>query len=113
GDLSVNDLSLSDSSTNESNINNFTSTGTVMLNWTPPTEYTDNSVMNDLAGYKIYYGTEPDQLNFFIDIGANLSSYLIENDQRLQTGKVYYFGMTAYNNARIESAMSNIVNKEL
>ena len=110
GDLSVNDLSVTDSSISESDIRG---TGVVTLNWTPPLENEDNSSLTDLDGYKIYYGIDPDQLVFFKDIGSNLSSYLIENDQRLQIETTYYFGIKAYNSDKVESAMSNIVHKQL
>ena len=139
GDLSVNDLSVGDSdasgvddisldSSNADSLNtdglntdglntdgssNSGQTGVVVLNWTPPTEFTDGTLMNDLAGYKVYYGIDSDELMFFINIEANLSSYVIENDQRLQTGATYYFGITGYSNAGVESTMSNIVYKEL
>ena len=31
--------------------------GSMTLSWTAPTENTDGSQLNDLAGYKLYYGT--------------------------------------------------------
>ena len=34
-----------------------TALGSLTLNWTPPTENEDGTPLNDLAGYKFYYGT--------------------------------------------------------
>lgn len=70
-------------------------------------------MLNDLEGYKIYYGISPDQLTFFINVAMNLTSYVIENDPRIQSGTTYYFGMTAYTSEPRESLMSNIVSKDL
>src|SRR5262249_43353816 len=34
-----------------------TATGSATLTWTPPTQNTDGSALNNLAGYKVYWGT--------------------------------------------------------
>ena len=111
GDLQVNDLQIDDTGPGDANLNR--STGVATISWTPPAENTNNTVLDDLAGYRIYYGTSPDNLSFLIDIGSNLSSFVIENDQRLLTGTRYYFAITAYNSLQVESDMSNIVHKTL
>ncbi len=88
--------------------------GMATLSWTPPAENTDGSPLNDLLGYRIYYGYASDEVvNLLLDsddVGANLSEYTIEG---LVTGTTYYFGMTAVNNDGVESAMSSVVSKEL
>jgi len=88
-------------------------TAVITLSWTPPTTYTNNEQMNDLSGYKIYFGTSSDNLDFLADVGSNLTSTVIENDLRLVKGNTYYFGITAYNSINIESAMSEVIMVEL
>jgi hypothetical protein len=86
-----------------------TSTGTATLNWLPPTENTDGSVLTDLSGYKIYYGTSPDTLtNIVSNIGIGVTTYVIDN---LQTNTTYYFSMTSVNQNEVESTLSNVVSK--
>jgi len=115
GDLGVYDLSVGDSDEMDSELDDpgISQAGVVTLSWTPPTENTDMTGLNDLEGYNIYYGIRPDQLIFLLEIGSNLSTYVIENDQRLQTGTTYYFGIKAFNASRVEGVMSNIVSKNL
>ena len=92
-------------------INQVDNTGVITLNWLPPTENTDGSSLNNLSGYKIYYGTSADTLTSSITINnPGLSSYVIEN---LALGNVYYFTITAINGANIESGYSNIVTRNI
>ena len=37
--------------------------GSATLDWTPVTQNTDGTVLTDLAGYKVYYGTSRTTLN--------------------------------------------------
>jgi len=68
----------------------------VLLKW-------DAVVLGDLQGYKVYYGTAPQQYNQVFDAG-NATQYLVNN---LQEGRPYYFAVTAYDTAGNESAYSN------
>ncbi|MCP4075117.1 MAG: hypothetical protein GY744_02905 [Gammaproteobacteria bacterium] len=82
--------------------------GTALLSWLPPTENTDESALNDLAGYKIYYGTAPGNYTDSVSIdNPGLSSYLIEG-LPLAT---WYFAMTSINVSNIESQLSGEVTK--
>jgi hypothetical protein len=86
-------------------------TGAATLNWLPPTEYVDGTVLDDLAGYKIYYGTAPDALTNVISISnPGLSAFVIEN---LPGNTSYYFAITAINSKAVESSFSNIVRKDI
>lgn len=88
-----------------------TGNGVATLSWEPPTQNTDDSDLNDLSGYKIYYGTESGQFINKIDVdNAGITEYTIDN---LATGRTYYFAMTAVNSLQIESALSDVVSKDL
>ncbi len=63
----------------------------------------DANTEADLAGYRIYYGTQPDQLTESVDAGAVTEGAV----DALETGTIYYFAVTAYNRAGFESAPSN------
>lgn len=84
----------------------FTSSAyTVTLSWNPPTTNADGSQLTDLAGYKIYFGTEQKNFSEVIDVG-NITEYKLDN---LIAGRTYYFSVTAYDVAGNESEYSNEV----
>jgi Putative Ig domain len=87
---------------------NQASGGTATLNWSPPLDNTDGTVVSGLAGYKIYYGTSSNALNQTVQVAnAGLSSYTLSN----LTSGTWYFGVTAYTSSGTESAMSNLASK--
>jgi hypothetical protein len=79
----------------------------VFLSWESPSTNEDGTPLTDLAGYKIYYGTSSGNYSDYIDIGKK-TAYTISN---LNNGRTYYFVVTAYNTAKIESGYSNEVSK--
>jgi hypothetical protein len=82
-----------------------TTTGSATLSWTPPVVNSDGSVLANLSGYKIYFGTAPDQLTQVANVNsAGLTRYVISD---LAT-KTWYFAMTAYNAAGVESARTAV-----
>ena len=84
------------------------SMGSATLSWTPPTENTDDSPLNDLAAYKIYYGTSSGNYPNQIDIdNPGISTYVVEN----LPPDTYYFVSTAINSNGIESDFSNVATK--
>ncbi len=70
----------------------------VTISWLPNGE-------QDLAGYKIYYGTQSGIYSNIIDVG-NVTSYEISN---LADGTTYYFAVTAYDISGNESSYSEEV----
>jgi hypothetical protein len=75
-------------------------TGSATVSWIPPTVNTDGSVLGNLAGYHIYYGTSPDNLNQSVTLtNAGLTRYVL-SELATQT---WYFAMTAYNAIGVES----------
>ena len=83
-------------------------TQSLTLNWTAPTQNTDNSNLNDLINFKLYYGTDPSALNQSVLIGSLQSSHTLSN---LPSNTTYYFAITAVNSNDDESDRSNVVMK--
>lgn len=87
-----------------------TTDGNATLTWLPPTSNTDGSVITDLAGYRIYYGTNQDALSQVVDISnVGVTTYIV---QGLTTG-TWYFAVRAYTVGGSESALSNIASKSI
>jgi Fibronectin type III domain len=83
--------------------------GTITLAWDAPTTNTDGTPLTDLAGYKIYYGPTSGSYTNTLDVGNVTTSEV--ND--LTDGNTYYFTVSAYNSAGVESSFSNEVSKTL
>lgn len=66
--------------------------------WDPNTE-------DDLAGYKVYYGTQSGNYDFVVDVG-NVAQYTVSN---LEPETQYYFAVTAYDTSGNESDFSEEV----
>jgi hypothetical protein len=80
------------------------STGSVTLSWTAPTENEDGSPLVDLSGYRIYWGTTPGNYPNSLTIDdTGLTTYVIDN----LAPDTYEFVATSFNSAGIESAYSN------
>jgi hypothetical protein len=78
----------------------------VTIAWTPPTENTNGTVLTNLAGYHLYYGTNQSNLNQVVDItNPGLATYVLSS---LSAG-TWYFALTSINEAGVESARSAVV----
>jgi hypothetical protein len=77
--------------------------GTTTLTWDPPSINADGTPLTDLAGYMIYYGTNPGNYSQSINVG-DVTTYTVNN---LTEGLTYYFVTTAYDAIRNESEYSN------
>jgi hypothetical protein len=74
------------------------------LSWTAPTENTDGSVLANLGGYVIHYGTVANNLTSSITISnPGLTTYVVEN---LAAG-TYYFTLSATTTGGVQSVASN------
>ena len=81
-----------------------------MLSWAPPTENTDGSALNALAGHKILYGMAEDALEKSVSIlNPSVTRYVIED---LSPG-IWYFGMVSVNAGGRESKLSQLVSKTI
>jgi hypothetical protein len=87
-----------------------TTNGTATVNWQPPTENTNGTVITNLAGYTIEYGTNKSNLTSSVKVAnPGLTRYVIEN---LAAG-TYYFGVIAYNSAGQTSSVSGVASKTI
>ncbi len=67
----------------------------VTLSW-------DANQEQDLAGYKVYYGTRSGSYDASLDVGGQTSCRI----NGLQAGETYYIVITAYNTSGAESGYS-------
>lgn len=83
--------------------------GSVELQWEPPTENVDGTPLTDLAGFRIYWGTEPGNYTNSLpidDAGRTSATVQLQVSQAVTT---FYFAMTALDDDGNESAFSNEV----
>jgi len=86
------------------------STGSATLTWNAPTANTNGSALNDLAGYHVYWGASASSLTQTVDVpSATTTTYVVSG---LSAG-TWYFGVTAYTNTGLESALSNVGSKTI
>src|SRR5437867_8523453 len=78
------------------------------LVWDAPVQANGTPVSN-LAGYKLYYGSQSGQYQTAIPVGLT-TTYTITN---VSTGQTYYFAITAYDTTGTESTFSNEVSVTL
>jgi hypothetical protein len=85
-------------------------TGVATLSWVPPRRNLDGSALNDLAGYTIYYGKNPAQLNGEIRIfDPYATTHTIDH---LDSG-TYYFKVVAVTAKGVKSGDSTVVSKTI
>lgn len=84
-----------------------TGTGSTTLSWDPPTQNSDNSSLDDLAGYVIYFGPVAESLDRSISVtNPGATSHVVGN---LQVNTSYRFAVAAINRSGVESDLSNII----
>ncbi len=87
-----------------------TASGSVTLSWQPPTQNADGTALNDLAGYRIYVGQDPDALSRVIVLdNPGLTRHVVEG----LTPATWHFAMTSYNRKGQESRRSATVSKQV
>lgn len=82
------------------------SSHSVTLTWEIPESNTDGSALDDLSGYKVYYGTASGVYTSSVDVGK-VTSTIIDG---LESGVTYSFSITAYDSSGNESDFSTEVN---
>ena len=84
--------------------------GMATLSWQAPTTNTDGAALTDLSGYRIYYGTDAEELSDSVQLASvGLETYVIDG---LGTG-TWYFAIKAVTSTGVESALSEIVSKTI
>jgi hypothetical protein len=87
-----------------------TGNGSATLAWLPPTTNTNGTVLTNLAGYQIKYGTNSGALSQTVQVAnPGLTTYVISN---LSPG-TYYFGTLAYTSTGTQSKLSSLVSKTI
>jgi hypothetical protein len=81
------------------------SNGSVTVTWEPPTENTDETPLDNLVGFRIYWGTDPYALANLVTIVDVVNAAYRFDD--LPPG-IYYFGTTAINSFGVESDISDL-----
>jgi hypothetical protein len=77
--------------------------GSATLSWDAPAEHVDGTALADLAGYRIEYGRQADDLDHFLLIdNPAINRVVIE---QLSAG-TWHFAVVAYDNKSIESKPS-------
>jgi hypothetical protein len=84
--------------------------GSIAFSWVPPTENSNGSPLTNLAGYKIHYGTASQDYSEVVALNnPSLNRYVLDS---LPSG-TYYFAITAYNSAGVESTLSGEITATL
>jgi len=84
--------------------------GVATLDWMPPTENSDGSVLTNLAGYTVYYGTSPDNLSQSVKVtNPGLTAYAVTG---LSSG-TWYFAVTSYSADGVESTRTSTVSTKI
>jgi hypothetical protein len=82
-----------------------TESGTATVTWAAPTENSDGTQLSNLAGYQIFYGTNPSALTNTVTVNdASATSYVLSG---LEPG-TYYVVVVAFNAKGENSAKSNL-----
>jgi hypothetical protein len=77
-----------------------------VLDWTPPTENTDGSVLTNLAGYIVRYGKSANNLTDIVKLqNPGLTNYVVDE---LTTG-TWYFSVSSYTASGVESTQSGVI----
>jgi hypothetical protein len=81
----------------------------VALSWNVPTQTVDGETLQNLAGYRIHFGTNKDAMVNSIEVpSAGSNSYTVQN---LKAGTTYYFAVRAITSNGDESEISNVVSR--
>jgi ABC-type Fe3+-hydroxamate transport system substrate-binding protein len=84
--------------------------GVATLDWMPPTENNDGTILTNLAGYTVYYGTSPGDLSKSVKVtNPGLTAYSVTG----LTSGTWYFAVTSYSADGIESTRTTIVSTKI
>jgi predicted phage tail protein len=83
-------------------------TGSAAISWSMPTSNADGTALTDIAGYRVFYGTNPGSLSNVVNVaGASSTSTSVTG---LAAG-TYYFAVATVNSSGVQSVASNVASK--
>lgn len=85
-------------------------TDTATVCWEPVIANTDGSVITDLIGYRVYYGTAPDNYSGFVEVNKDTLCYQFTG---LSDNTKYHYRITAFDVVSIHSDKSNEVSRTI
>ncbi len=88
------------------NVTNVTVACEAALGWDAPISDIDGSIIADVAGYRLYYGTASGMYSGSIDVGNSTRLAMAALSATLPPG-TYYAAVAAYDAAGVESPLSN------
>ena len=84
--------------------------GTATLTWTPVRTDVSGKALQDLAGYRIRYGTSAKAMYTIVTVkDPRQTNYVVKD---LYPGK-WYFAVSAYTTSGAESALSGVASKTI
>jgi hypothetical protein len=86
-----------------------TANRSAQVSWSVPLTNSDGSALTDLAGFHVYYGTDPSKLTRVDVPGATSVAYTAAN----LTAGTYYFTVSAYNSSGVESALPTVLSADI
>lgn len=81
--------------------------GQATLHWEPPLEREDGTALDAVGGYRIYYGRDPGNLEYSIEVDGDVTEYRVGE---LEQGD-WYFAVAAVSEEGLESTPSSVVKK--
>jgi hypothetical protein len=82
-------------------------TGQATLSWSSPTANVDGTPINNLAGYRVYYGKSAAAMTSTIDVDSGATSFMVRD----LAPATWFFAVKAYTNSGAESELSNVASK--
>jgi hypothetical protein len=84
--------------------------GVATLDWLPPTQNSDGTILTNLAGYTVYYGTDRNNLSQSVKVSnPGLASYTVTG----LTSGTWYFSVTSYSADGVESARTATITTKI
>jgi hypothetical protein len=84
--------------------------GSATVSWVAPMLNTDGSTLTDLAGFRIYFGTNSASLAYMVNVtNAQATSYVVSG----LTSGTWYFAVTSYSSDGSESSRSAVASKTI
>jgi hypothetical protein len=80
----------------------------VTLSWSAPTQNSNGSSLQNLAGYTLHYGTSSEDYTGSIEITSSMTTSYTVSDSNFPRG-TYYFAVSAYNAQQVSSSLSGEV----